>query len=284
PAPRGIRAVVALLFEEIYDAFKFGIPIGTRILNRRYGYGYVVAVQQHLEDIFRDIAYGGAECALVAFEYGFDLLENPDVAIFAKRGNASAADAKLFVGYDRLLRDLLDLTQAVAYRAGAVGRMQREGVRCRLGRGEPWVGVHEVFRVMVGLAVLFHGHHYALPLFPRTLYGLRNAMPVAWVSYNAVYHHFDIVNLVTIHLHFGHHVPYFAVDPYLGVSRLAYLDEQFPVVTLTSLHDRCQYCEFRSPEILEQRIQDLVLRLPDHLVARHPRIGLSRTGEQQAHE
>src|SRR5690606_8258554 len=146
------------------------------------------------------------------------------------------------------------------------------------------LGIHEVFRVMMDLAILFHGHHYALPLFQRTLYGLRNAMPVAWVSYNAVYHHFDIVDLVPVDLHLWYHVLHFAVDPNLAVSRLAYLNKQFAIVCLSSLDHRGEQRQLRAGEILEQGIQDLVFRLTDHLVARHPRIGFPRAGEQQPHK
>src|SRR5690606_10674015 len=97
-------------------------------------------------------------CTLIALEDGLDLLEDPDVAILSQGEDSAAADAELFVGYYRFLRNLLDLTETVTYRAGAVRGVERERIRRRLVIRKPGLRVHEVLGVMMNLAVLFHRH------------------------------------------------------------------------------------------------------------------------------
>ncbi len=88
--------------------------------------------------------------------------------------------------------------------------------------------------------ILFQEHHHAFPFLKRPAHGLGNPMAVFFISNNPVDHHFDVVDLVAIELHFGRDVFDFAVHPHFGEAALSYLDKQFPVVAFAASHDRRQ--------------------------------------------
>src|SRR5690606_28159914 len=118
-----------LLLEEVYDAFELCIPICSRILDGRNCDGNLIAVQEHIQDFFRNILDGGAQCAFIPFENGFYFFEDPNIAVLTKRQDPTTADAEFLIWYHRLLGYFFGLSQSVTNRTGPVRRVEGECIR-----------------------------------------------------------------------------------------------------------------------------------------------------------
>src|SRR5918993_4745804 len=99
--------------------------------------------------------------------------------------------------------------------------------------------------------ILFHYHHYPFSFFKRFIDRLADARSIFYISNDSVHYDFDVMNLVTIDLHFSRDVLNLAVYSNLCISRLAHLLEQFTIVTLSSFYDRRQEEQLLIFEILK---------------------------------
>ena len=96
----------------------------------------------------------------------------------------------------------------------------------------------------------------------------------------AIDHHFDVVDLVTVHLHLRHDVLYLTVYPDLVESPFADVFEQLPVMALTTLHYRSKQVDLFAPVLIENKVYDLLVAVTNHFLSRHIRIGISRPREK----
>jgi hypothetical protein len=60
-------------------------------------------------------------------------VENPDVAVFTQWSESTAADAQASVGKDGILINAFNFAEAIAFRTGAVVRVEGEIVGLRVG-------------------------------------------------------------------------------------------------------------------------------------------------------
>ena len=101
---------------------------------------------------------------------------------------------------------------------------------------------------------------------------------------HTVDHQVDRMDLVPVELHTGGELPDLAVDTGIEITLLDQAFEQLPVVTLAPLDDRGRHSDLASVELFENQLDDLFVRIVDHLLARHGRIGPRRPRVKQAQE
>ena len=211
----------------------------------------VVAAAQHLED--------GEEHV---------------VAVLAQRFDGPLAQREPLVGDD--LGQVEDglLAQPVAVRAGALGRVEREGVRRRVLEGDACRGAHQVARIETLLlgAVVVDGHR-PLALAHRLLE--RGHQPVArrLAHLQPVDNQVDRVNLVAVEAHAGRDFADFAVDAGIDVALFGQGLEKLAVVALAALDDGGHQGDAPPGEVLQNELRDAVVAVVDHLLTRHGRIG-----------
>jgi hypothetical protein len=120
---------------------------------------------------------------------------------------------------------------------------------------------------MVKLSIFFNHHHHTFAFLQGFVNGLADAREVFSIGDDTVDDDFDVVDLVSIHLHFRRDLHDLSVNPYFGISGFTYLLEQLAVMTFPAFDYGCQQYELLSLEIIQDRIEDLIFRLPDHLIA-----------------
>ena len=169
--------------------------------------------------------------------------------------------------------------------AGALGRVEREGVRRGVLEGHARRGAHQVARVETLLPgpVVVDGHR-ALALAHRLLQ--RGHQPFAGLltDHEAVDHQVDGVYLVAVEAHARRYFADLAVDARIDVPLLGQRLEQFAVVALAALDDGGHQGDLTPGEARENQLGDLVVGIVDHLLARHGRIGPRRPRVKQAQE
>ena len=94
------------------------------------------SVQNHVHALFGDVLDGSLERESVFFANSFYLRKNQRVAIFANREQTAVVDAEFGVGRNLFEVDLIEDADAFALGAGALRRVEREGVRRRLVVGD----------------------------------------------------------------------------------------------------------------------------------------------------
>jgi len=177
----------------------------------------------------------------------------------------------------------------VARGAGPVGRVEAERVGGRVVVGDAGGGVHQKAReeLRLGLFALAIGvehEHGALAVGQGVLHRAGEAEPVLLLHHEPVNHDFDVVNLVTVHLHLGHDVEQFAVHAHFGEAKFGNLLKIFAVVALAALYHGRQHHQLLAVEVLQDVVDNLVVALPNHLLARGVAEGFGRAGVEQAQE
>ncbi len=169
--------------------------------------------------------------------------------------------------------------------AGALGRVERKGVRRGVLEGHARRGAHQVARVETLLPgpVVVDGHR-ALALAHRLLQ--RGHQPFAGLlaDHEAVDHQVDGVYLVAVEAHAGRDFADLAVDARVDVPLFGQRLEQLPVVALAALDHRGHERDAPPVEAPEDEVGDLVVGVVDHLLARNGRIGPRGTRVEQAQE
>src|SRR5690606_24835531 len=104
------------------------------------------------------------------------------------------------------------------------------------------------------------------------------------VSDNPVYDYFDVVYLVAINLHLCRDVLNLTIDSDFRIPLLSNLLKEFAVMSLTSLDNRSQENQLFAVKLLQQGIENLVLRLAYHSLTAEIGIRLACPCIQQTHE
>ena len=89
------------------------------------------------------------------------------------------------------------------------------------------------------------------------------------------------MHAVAIHFHAGHHLLHLAVHAHVHVSFLTNGFKQFLVMTLSALHERRQQQDFLARVLTHDEVDDLLVGVMHHFLARQVRVRLARTGKQQ---
>ena len=130
--------------------------------------------------------------------------------------------------------------------------------------------------------VIVHNHDETFALFHSCLDGLLQTFIGTLYSY-AVNDHFDVVGLVTVHLHALLNLLHLAINTDMQVALLAHRFEQFTIVTLTTMYQWCQNQNLASSIVVLDHVDDLLLGVFYHWFARLIAISFAGTGKQQTH-
>ena len=136
---------------------------------------------------------------------------------------------------------------------------------------------------MYGVFLIAH-HDHTFTMIHGRFNTLGNAVAVVRIGNDAVHYNFDVVGLVAIYLHFRHHFHHHTIYPHTGEAHLSDLHKELPVMSFSTLYYRGQDDEFAPGKVADEVIDDLVLRLADHLLTCIVGISFTGPGIEQAHE
>ena len=131
--------------------------------------------------------------------------------------------------------------------------------------------------------VFVEDHDETLTLFHGDGDGPLQAVFVLVADLQFVYHHFDVVVLVTIHLHASRDLHEFTIDADIQVTLAAHRLEEFTVVTLTAAHQWGEDEDLLTRIVMEDHVEHLLLRVFHHLLTSGITVSLTRTGKEQTH-
>ncbi len=139
------------------------------------------AVHEIVAELRGQVLVGRREAHLVLLG---DLLEervvvHDGVVAGAPPGVDALAQRERLVGHDEVLVEIVDPAQSAARRAGAEGRVEREGARLQFGERDAAVRAGVEFRIGLRLAADLLHLEKALAFAERELDGVRQARPVA---------------------------------------------------------------------------------------------------------
>ena len=247
-------------------------------------------VQYLAQGLLGDVFYPRLQVAVVLVQNGVNLPENHLVLVFSQWGNSTLVDALAAVRNDLVDIYLVDVSQAFTTRTGALRRVKRKRVRC-------WVIVryacrrtHQSFRKMPHLArVVVHNHNQPFALLHGRLDGLfqtvgrlGRAVRFVWLGrdFQSVNHHLDVVVLVSVHLHALGQLHDVAVHTHMQIALSTHRLEQLPVVALTALHQRRQHQNLAALVVVQNHVDNLLLRVFHHRLAGHVAVRPAGTGKQ----
>ena len=134
---------------------------------------------------------------------GPGLLEQGIVAVFSQRKYPAIVDRLAVIGDDEGKVGFVDHAESLAMRTGPVRRIEGKSVRRGFLIGNTGIRAHQFLAVVIQLTAvgIFH-HDELLAGFQGLLHTFGNAETIVFIYPKAVYHYFNIVHLVTVHLHF----------------------------------------------------------------------------------
>ena len=170
-------------------------------------------------------------------------------------------------------------------RAGALRRVEREGVRGRVLERNARRRAHQVPRIealLPGPVVV--DRHRPLALAHRLLQRGDKTLARLLPHDQPVDNQVDRVDLVAVEAHPRRDLADLAVDPCVDIPLPRQRLEQLPVVALATLHHRGHQRDAPPGKAFENQLRDPVVRVVDHLLARHRRVGPRRPRVEQAQE
>ncbi len=239
-------------------------------------------VQDLAHRLVRDVPAGRLQRAVVFLENGIDLPEDHLVFIFAQWRNGTVVYAHRVIGNHLLQVNLVDIAQSLAMRACPFGRVEREDIGRWLAVGKSGHGVHEALGEILGLArVAVHDHDDTVTLAHGNLHRVLQAFVVLALHLELVHHHFDVVVLVSVHLHAPRDLLDLSVHTDVEVSLLAHALEEFAVMSLALSDEGCEDIDGVSDIVCQDHVDDLLLGVFHHLLAAEVAVGRGRAGEEQ---
>ena len=255
--------------------------VGLMYERSRYAYSLARTEDDVVYSLLWQVAHWSLYVLTIMFEHPLHLPEYHRVAIFSQWGQCSVVNREARVGYYLGGVDQVDVAQALTARTCTHGRVEREvvgrGVVIAYARSR----THERARIVFHFATLVGHHHQALTHLHGRCYAFLQAFRVFLPHRQAVYHHLDVVVLVAVNSHVGHHLAHFAVNPGMQVSLLHEAFKQFAIVTLTAAHHRRQEHDALAVVALHDEAEYLLLGVFHHAFASLVAIGIGGTCKEQ---
>ncbi len=242
-------------------------------------------MQDDLHGLLRDIFDGRGKAEIVFFGNAAQLLKHNVFAHFAQRSNADVVDAFGIIGNDAGHVHRIDGAESVAGGAGAVGRVEGEGIGRRLFVRQAVVGIHEVLAEggdFFGIGI--ENKDEAVAGAEGGLQRGGDAVAAVVAHFEAVHYQFDVVYFVAVHLQIGHQLADFAVNAHFGIALFAHLLEEFAVVAFAPPHQRRQHNDFMAVKEFHNALFHLVFGVAHHFFAADVRVRLAGAGKEQAQE
>ena len=245
----------------------------------------VAAVEDGVDGLLAEVLEGIVEREVVVLAHEFQLaVDVVGGRVFPQHLDGAVLDALLGVGDELLHVDLRHFAEAVAMGAGAVGRVEREGVGLRLGVGEAAVGVHQHATEIAYAAVFIIQYHQdAFALTEGRLDGFAETCGIS-IRPQSVDHQLDVVHLVAVHLHLVGNLLYLAVDAYFQEPFLRYLLEELAVVALAPFHQRGENHDVAATVFRGNDFQYLLFAVLHHGLAADGAVGLADAGVEQTQQ
>ena len=284
-APGGVLVLGAA------DVFGHAFPGDQVVAARRAELGEIdrqrlgIPVQNGIHTLLGNRPHRIVEREIVTPPQHFENGEKHVVAILAERLHAAITQGQRRIGQNLLPVEDRLLPQTVAMRAGSLRRVEGESVRRRIFERHTRRRTHQMARIVTHLPrfVVIDGHRsFALPhrFAQRGEQTLAQGIPDG----HAVDHQVDRMDLVPVELHTGGELPDLAVDTGIEITFLDQAFEQLPVMALAPLDDRGRHSDLASVELFENQLDDLFVRIVDHLLARDRRVSPRSPRIEQAQE
>ena len=284
-APDGVLVLGAA------DVFGHAFPGDQVVAARRAELGEIdrqrlgIPVQNGIHTLLGNRPHRIVEREIVTPPQHFENGEKHVVAILAERLHAAITQGQRRIGQNLLPVEDRLLPQTVAMRAGSLRRVEGESMRRRIFERHPRRRTHQMTRVIAHLPrFIVIDSHRALALPHR--FAQRSEQPLAQgiPDGHAVDHQVDRMDLVPVELHTGGELPDLAVDTRIKITLLDQAFEQLPVMALASFDDRSRHGDLAAAELFENQLDDLFVRIVDHLLARDRRVSPRSPCIEQAQE
>src|SRR5574344_135504 len=261
---------------------------GDEIITRRvYQFGTDAdilegTVKYLVEGIFGQITDGCLQIALILLKYGTDLPEYHLVLIFSEWNDGSVVNTDLIVGYNLVEIYLIQISQTLALGTGALGRVEREIVRCRVTVRHTRGRAHQSTAVVFHLpAVLVEDHDQSVTLTQGDIHTLLQSFVVLLLYGQLVDDHFDIMILVSVYLHAAGNLHDLSVDTDIEVPLAAHTLEEFAVMALTTSYQRSQDENLMPVIVVHDHVKQFLFGILDHLFAGSITVGGTGAGVEQ---
>ena len=167
-------------------------------------------------------------------------------------------------------------------RAGTFGRIEGEHVWRRVLIGDAGNRVHQSLGEILHLLTAFlDDSHHAVALFHGDGNTLADAFFVSFAHHELVYHHLDVVVLVSVNLHARHNLQNLSIHPGIEITLAPHAVEEFTVMTLALSDERSEEVDSLAGILIENHLDDLFLGIFHHLLAAAVAVGSTGTGIEQ---
>ena len=240
------------------------------------------AVEYLADGVVGELGDGCLHIEAVFLQDGLNLPEDHLVLVFPERDDASFMDAQPAVGHHLGEVYLADDAQTLAVWAGALGGVEREVVRRRVGVADAGGGAHQTLGEVLDAARVFvEDHDQPVALLHGDGDRLLESVVVT-LDLKLVYDHLDVVVLVAVYLHAARDLHQLAVDADVQVSLAAHRLEELAVVALAASHQGGEDEYALGGILVEDHVDDALLGVFHHLLAGGVAVGAAGAGEEQA--
>ena len=204
----------------------------------------------------------------------------PDLA---ERDNSAVGDGYRAVRDDGVHIDIHYHPEALAMRAVAFRRIERERMRGRLLEGDSRVRVHQMFRVMAENSGLHIQHrHGTLAPAQCDIHRIPDPFLIAGGRFELVHHELDEMGLVPVQGCHRGKIPEFPVNADLGEAAFAELVEEFLVMAFAASDERRQEDAFPPGIVPHYEADYLLVSVSDHFLSRDGGIGPGGPGIEKS--
>ena len=239
-----LRSSRSIAFLHHLDIFHYTLivykVIGSR-MNKSTFYlqAFIRTIENIVYSIFGQIAHWSLQRSVIFIEQGFQLPENHYTFIFTKRSYGTFVHRQRTVGYHLVNIYQVDVAQALASRTSPLRRIERKVVRSWLSIRQSSNRTHQPLAVMTNaLCLRIQNHQKPVALLHGRSHTLTQTLIILIRNDGLVYHHFNIVILISVELHAVSYLFHFAVYTNVQITLLSNLLEQLLVMTFTGTHKR----------------------------------------------
>ena len=176
-----------------------------------------------------------------------------------------------------------DITQSMAVRTRPLGRVEGEVVGGRFAVGNAAGRAHQVTAVVPCLAgIHIEDQHFAVSLLQGLCHAALQAAVILVADNEAVYDDLNVMVAVAIYLHARRHLLDGSIHPGIEESFALYGLEEFAVVSLAVLDQRCHEIDLATLIAFKEQFKELFLGVFHHALPRQVTVSLSRPCKEQA--
>ena len=277
--------------EERHDALELGVvrphpPVAVAVAHADLGRGTAENGLTHLRG---QLLPRGAEVEThVVSKSGQELLEVVRALAARPRGDRTVRERDLRIGYHQVRIDLEVRSETVTHRARTVRRVERErpGLHVVQGDGVTVGAGHVLGEAPTPARVRFleiHvvDHDHTVREAERGLHGIGEPLPCGRLGGETVHHHLDVVLLLLLQRRGLREGVQFPVHPDAAVPVSGELGEEVHELALACTDHRRQDLEADALLALQDLVDDLLGRLPRHLLTTGGTVRDAGPGVQQ---